>query len=102
MFLRKTSIFPATDIFQSDEINGLGPILAYSLKQFVHESEAIVRKSSSESEILLHLRSMLEKLVQTPDSVPPETFAPRKDRFAMNLLHMPQDKGYSIIGGVWK
>jgi predicted metal-dependent enzyme (double-stranded beta helix superfamily) len=45
---------------------------------------------------------MLEKLIQTPDSVPSESFAPRKDRFAMNLLHMPQSKSYSIIGGVWK
>lgn len=76
--------------------------MVYSLKHFIHESEATVRKYSSESEILLHLRPMLEKLIQTPDSVPPEAFAPRKDRFAMNLLHMPQDKEYSIIGGVWK
>jgi predicted metal-dependent enzyme (double-stranded beta helix superfamily) len=76
--------------------------MVYSLKQFVQESEAIVRKYSSESGILLHLRPMLEKLIQTPDSVPSAAFAPRKDRFAMNLLHMPQDKEYSIIGGVWK
>ncbi len=76
--------------------------MANSLKQFVQESEAIVRKYPSESEVLLHLKPALERLIQTPESVPTEAFAPRKDRFAMNLLHLPKDKGYSVIGGVWK
>ena len=76
--------------------------MAYSLKQFVQESGAIVEKGLSESETLLRLKPLLEKLIQAPNSVPPEAFAPRKDRFAMNLLHMPQDKAYSVIGGVWR
>ncbi len=45
---------------------------------------------------------MLEQLLQSPSSVPTKAFTQRDDRFAMNLLHTPNDKAYSIIGGVWK
>ena len=72
-----------------------------SLQQFNQNVDAVVRKYSSESEVLLHLRPLLEQLISSPSSIPGEAFTPRKDRFAMNLLHMPQDESFSIIGGVW-
>jgi predicted metal-dependent enzyme (double-stranded beta helix superfamily) len=74
----------------------------YTLQDFTQEVDRIVRGHRSESEILLHLKPALEKLVGSPGSVPIEAFTPRKDRFAMNLLHMPDDEAYSIIGGVWR
>ncbi len=70
------------------------------IKQFAKDIETIVRKYSNEPEILQHIKPLLEKLLQT-ESVPAEAFTPRKDRFAMNLLHMPQDEAFSVIGGVW-
>src|SRR2546428_3619049 len=73
----------------------------YSLKQLSSDVDLVVRKHVSESEILLHLKPLLEKAVNT-SSLPAEAFAPRKDRFAMNLLHMLDDAAYSIIGGVWR
>jgi 3-mercaptopropionate dioxygenase len=73
----------------------------YTLQDFTQDVDRIVREYSSESEILLHLKPALEKLVGSPGSVPTEAFTPRKDRFAMNLLQMPDDEAYSIIGGVW-
>ena len=47
------------------------------------------------------IKPLLEKLIQTPGSVPVEAFAPPEDRFAMNLIHMPKDESFSIIGRVW-
>ena len=47
------------------------------------------------------VKPLLEKLIQTDNSVPKDAFSPRKDRFAMNLIHMPRDEIFSIIGGVW-
>jgi 3-mercaptopropionate dioxygenase len=73
----------------------------YTLQDFTQDVDRIVRGYPSESEILLHLKPALEKLVGSPGSVPTEAFTPRKDRFAMNLLQMPDDEAYSIIGGVW-
>jgi len=73
----------------------------YTLKQFIDESDAIVRDQSSESQKLAQVKPRLEQLIQSYD-VPVQAFTPRQDRFAMNLLHMPLDKAYSIIGGVWK
>ena len=73
----------------------------YTLQKFINDVDGVVRGYSSESEVLLHLKPTLEKLVGSPGSVPPEAFTPRKDRFAMNLLQMPEDELYSIIGGVW-
>src|SRR5437867_13293170 len=73
----------------------------YTLKQFIDESDAILRDQSSESHKLAQLKPRLEQLIQSY-SVPDQAFTPRQDRFAMNLLHMPLDKAYSIIGGVWK
>ena len=73
----------------------------YSLQEFINDVDGVVRGYSSESEILLHLKPALEKLVSSPASVPAKAFTPRKDRFAMTLIQMPQDEAYSIIGGVW-
>jgi predicted metal-dependent enzyme (double-stranded beta helix superfamily) len=73
----------------------------YVLQEFVQDVDRVIRGYSSESEILLHLKPVLEKLVSSPESVPAKAFTPRKDRFAMNLLKMPEDEAYSIIGGVW-
>ena len=73
----------------------------YTVSQFVRDVDSCVRKHSSESEILKGIRPLLEKLIQTDDSVPDAAFAPRKDRFAMNLIHMPDDEIFSIIGGIW-
>jgi 3-mercaptopropionate dioxygenase len=72
-----------------------------SLIEFSQDVDAVVRKYASESEILLHLKPSLEKLITKQGPLPTEAFAPRKDRFAMNLLHMPPDKTFSVIGGVW-
>jgi 3-mercaptopropionate dioxygenase len=72
-----------------------------SIVEFSQDVDAIVRRYSSESEILLQLEPTLEKLITKRGSLPAEAFAPRKDRFAMNLLHMPPDKAFSVIGGVW-
>ena len=73
----------------------------YTLQEFIQDVESVVRGHSSESEVLLHLKPVLEKLVSSPGSVPAKAFTPRKDRFAMNLLQMPQDEAYPVIGGVW-
>ena len=74
--------------------------MTYTLKQFIEESEAIVRDRSNESQKLAQLKPKLEQLIQS-SNVPTQAFISRHDRFAMNLLHMPVDKAYSIIGGVW-
>src|SRR6266571_3222345 len=74
--------------------------MTYTLKQFMEESEAIVRDRSNESRKLVQLKPKLEQLIQS-SNVPTQAFISRHDRFAMNLLHMPADKAYSIIGGVW-
>ncbi len=73
----------------------------YVLQEFIQDVDRVIRGYSSESEILLHLTPVLERLVSSPASVPAKAFTPRKDRFAMNLLQMPEDEAYSIIGGVW-
>ncbi len=73
----------------------------YSFKQFARDVDRIVRKYANEAEVLRRVKPLLEKLIETPRSVPSEAFTPRKDRFAMNLLHMPKDEVFSIIGGVW-
>jgi 3-mercaptopropionate dioxygenase len=73
----------------------------YYVGQFAQDVDSCVRKYSSESKILRGIKPLLEKLIQTDDSVPETAFAPRKDRFAMNLIHMPRDAMFSIIGGVW-
>jgi predicted metal-dependent enzyme (double-stranded beta helix superfamily) len=73
----------------------------FSLKEFIAESEHIIRGYTAESDVMGRIKSLLEKLLSNP-SLPVEAFAPRKDRFAMNLLYMPRDEVYSIVGGVWQ
>jgi predicted metal-dependent enzyme (double-stranded beta helix superfamily) len=73
----------------------------YSLERFTEDVEAIVRSASSESEILRAVKPKMERLLRAPDSVPPEAFAPRKDRFANTLLYRPKDKAFSMTGGNW-
>jgi 3-mercaptopropionate dioxygenase len=75
---------------------------SYSLKHFVADSEKIVRSSRNETETLRGLKPLLERLLAGNSSIPDAAFTPRKDRFAMNLLHMPADQVFSIIGGVWR
>ena len=75
---------------------------AYSLRQFARDAEAGVRTNETESETLLNLRPLLEGLLKDSESLSDELFRPRSDRFAMNLLYMPEDEAFSIIGGVWQ
>src|SRR5207249_11911509 len=60
-----------------------------------------IKGSSCESGRLLHLQTDIESRVSSTTSIPAKAFTPRKDRFAMNLLQMPEGEAYSIIGGVW-
>ncbi|HWQ96362.1 MAG TPA: hypothetical protein VN368_03205 [Candidatus Methylomirabilis sp.] len=73
----------------------------YSLNLFINDVEATVRKCTTESEILRHAKPLLEEFLRSPDSLTQEAFKPRKDRFANNLIYMPKDKIFSIIGGVF-
>ena len=73
----------------------------FSLTEFIAESEQIVRAYSAESDVMRRIKPLLEKLLSNP-SLPADAFAPRKDRFAMNLIYMPKDEVFSIVGGVWK
>lgn len=74
----------------------------YSLKRFVEDTEGIVRKNPAESDVLRRTKPLLERLIANPDAVPMDAFKPRHDRFAMNLIYLPKDKVFSVIGGVWK
>ena len=73
----------------------------YPVKEFARDVDSCVRRYSNESAILKDVKPLLEKLIRTDGSVPEAAFAPRKDRFAMNLIHMPRDEIFSIIGGIW-
>ena len=73
----------------------------YPVKQFAKDVDLNVRKYQDEAEVLRHVKPLLERLIRSPGSVPTEAFTPRNDRFAMNLIHMPSDEMFSIIGGVW-
>jgi len=73
----------------------------YALGAFIADAESVTKKYSDESEVLRNLRPLLAQLVSGRGSIPKEAFIPRKDRFAMNLLHMPEDESLSIIAAVW-
>jgi predicted metal-dependent enzyme (double-stranded beta helix superfamily) len=73
----------------------------YSTSQFARDVDTCVRKYPNESEVLKQIKPLLERLIGSAGLVPSEAFTPRKDRFAMNLIHMPNDELFSIIGGVW-
>lgn len=77
------------------------PPTKYSLSRFTRETEAIVRSTASEADILRQLKPRMERLVRTPQSMPPTAFTPRRDRFANNLLYRPKDRAFSIMGGNW-
>ena len=74
---------------------------AYMIQGFIRDAESIVRSSVSESDILRGLKPTLQRLLDTPGSVPAAAFAPRKDRFANNLIYRPEDRAFSIMGGNW-
>lgn len=71
------------------------------MNDFTRDAETIVRSYPSESDVLRRLRPLMERLVTTPDSVSPEAFAPRKDRFANHLIYRPRDSVFSVMGGNW-
>ena len=71
------------------------------LSQFIYDIEAIIRKYAMESDILQRAKPLLEELLRSPASMSQESFKPRKDRFANNLIYMPDDKIFSVIGGVF-
>jgi 3-mercaptopropionate dioxygenase len=73
----------------------------YSVSGFIADAESIVTGSGSESEVLRRLTPKLEEFVGQEGSIPEEALRPRTDRFAMNLIHLPEDRNFSIIGGVW-
>ncbi len=70
------------------------------LQSFIADARSIVSRNDDEVQVLRQLRPRLERLV-SGDSVPKAAFKPRSDRFAMNLIYMPEDKAFSVIGGVW-
>lgn len=43
----------------------------------------------------------MERLITSSGAIPTEAFAPRKDRFANNLLYRPEDRAFSVTGGNW-
>src|SRR5438445_11980192 len=73
----------------------------YSTSQFARDVDTCVRKYPNESEVLRQIKPLLEKLIRSLRSVPAEAFSPRKDRFAMNLIHVPSGEMVSLIRGVW-
>lgn len=74
--------------------------MQYSIKEFAVDAEKRVRESSNETEILRGIKSNLEKLLSS--KIPQEAFIPLSDRYAMNLVYMPEDRIFSIVGGVWQ
>ncbi len=74
----------------------------YSVNEFIADAEKIVKKGEKESLALRYLQPLLQKLVSGIDSVPRKALVPRNDRFAMNLIYMPKDESFSVVGGVWK
>lgn len=74
---------------------------AYAIREFTQDAEAVVRSSDSESDILRGLKPALQKVLDAVGSVPAAAFAPRKDRFANNLIYRPKDRAFSIMGGNW-
>ncbi len=74
--------------------------MQYSIQEFAAEAEKSVRESSNETEILRGIKPNLEKLLSS--KIPQEAFIPRSDRYAMNLVYMPEDRIFSIVAGVWQ
>ncbi len=72
----------------------------YSIRRFIDEAEGIVKSVKSESIVLRQFKPLLERLLANPN-LSEEAFKPRHDRFAMNLIFMPEDKAFSVVGGAW-
>lgn len=72
-----------------------------SIREFLTQTEGIVRTAKSESETLRRLRPLMAELLATPNSVPEAAFKQRKDRFANSLIYMPDDKAFSVNAAVW-
>lgn len=70
------------------------------LREFVAETEKIVRSYSTESEILRGIRHLMKEVLEGP-SIPGEAFRERSDRFANNLIYAPKDRVFSVNGAVW-
>lgn len=70
------------------------------LREFVAETEKIVRSYSTESEILRGIRPLMKEVLEGP-SIPGEAFRERSDRFANNLIYAPKDRVFSVNGAVW-
>jgi len=73
----------------------------FSIDVFTREAEGILRSYPSETDALRRLKPLMERLITTPGSVPKEAFAPRKDRFANNLVYRPADRIFSVMAGNW-
>jgi predicted metal-dependent enzyme (double-stranded beta helix superfamily) len=73
----------------------------YSIGRFTEDAETIVRSDQSEADALRHLKPLMERLIATPGSIPPEAFTPRKDSYANNLIYRPKDKAFSVMAGNW-
>lgn len=73
----------------------------YSVKEFILDVEKIVRSQSSEIEVLKCVKPILERLISREGTIPSEAFNSRKDRYAMNLIYMPKDSVFSVIGANW-
>ena len=43
----------------------------------------------------------MERLIASPEPIPPEAFVSRKDKFSNNLLYRPEDRIFSVMGGNW-
>ncbi len=72
-----------------------------ALIKFINDMEAIVRSHLTESETLRHSKALLENFLRYSEPVPQEAFMARGDRNADNLIYMPEDKSFSIVGSVW-
>ena len=71
------------------------------MRSLAMELEKTIRVSNSEGEVLRRAKPLLAQLLASPRSIPEEAFKSREDRFAMNLIYMPEDKSFSINGAVW-
>ena len=76
--------------------------MSYSVSAFLNDSEAVIRGSSDEVSVLRQLKPLMQKLVLSPNSIPKEALAPRKDKFANNLVYRPKDRVFSVMGGNWQ
>lgn len=76
-------------------------LATYSMHHFIGDVDRVVRSCHSESEVLMHLKPLMQELIASPNDIPPDAFRTRKDRFANNLIYMPKDMVFSINGAVW-